>query len=243
MMDLQKIFSGKNKKLALLIDPDKTTAVSAAKLSVEAENNGFQIILIGGSLVSEPLDQYIQIVKKSCKLPLILFPGSLFQVSAKADGMLLLSLISGRNPEYLIGQHVLAAPVIKKMKMQTISTGYILIDGGNITSVEYMSNTKAIPSNKTDIIKATALAGEMLGLQLIYLEAGSGAKNRVPSKVISEVKNTVSVPVIVGGGISTAYELKEVYKAGSDIAVIGTAIENNAKLLKEFAKVLKGFNK
>ena len=238
-MDLQKIFSGNKKKLALLIDPDKTTAAAAAKLSVEAGKNGFQLILIGGSLVSEPLDQYIQTVKKSCKLPVVLFPGSLFQVSTKADGMLLLSLISGRNPEYLIGQHVLAAPVIKKMKLQTISTGYILIEGGGTTSVEYMSNTKAIPANKTDIIKATALAGEMLGLKLIYLEAGSGAKNRVPSKVIREVKNVVSIPVIVGGGISTARDLKEVFAAGADMAVVGTAIENNAKLLKEFAEVVK----
>ena len=241
-MDLQKIFSGKQKKLALLIDPDKTSAAAAAKLSVEAGKNGFQFILIGGSLVSEPLDQYINTVKKICKLPVVLFPGSLFQVSANADGMLLLSLISGRNPEYLVGQHVLAAPVIKKMKLQTIPTGYILIDGGNTTSVEYMSNTKAIPANKSDIIKATALAGEMLGLKLIYLEAGSGAKSRVPSKVISEVKNTVSVPVVVGGGISSVRELKEVFAAGADIAVIGTAIENNSKLLKEFARVVKDYN-
>lgn len=243
MMDLLKIFSRNKKKIALLIDPDRTTATIAAKLSIEAEKNGFQLILIGGSLVSEPLDKYIQTVKKTCKLPVILFPGSLFQVSANADGMLLLSLISGRNPEYLVGQHVLAAPIIKKMKLPTVSTGYILIDGGNTTSIEYMSNTKAIPANKTDIIKATALAGEMLGLKLIYLEAGSGAKRRVPSKVISEVRSAVSIPVIVGGGIATANELKDVLAAGADIAVVGTAIENDAKQLKEFAEVLKDFKK
>lgn len=240
-MSLSKIFSGKQKKLALLIDPDKTSAKNAAKLAIEAEKYGFQMIFVGGSLISEPFDNYISTIKSLCKLPVIIFPGSLYQISAKADGLLLLSLISGRNPEYLIGQHVQAAPVIEKMKLQTISTGYILIDGGTVTSVEYMSNTKAIPADKVDIIKATAKAGELLGLQLVYLEGGSGAKSRVPSEVIREVKNTVSVPLIVGGGIRTASELKAVFTSGADIAVVGTAIENNAKLLKEFAGILKSF--
>lgn len=234
-MELKKLFSGKSKKLALLIDPDKTPSKKAAMQAAEAEKYGFHIIFVGGSLISEPFDKYISIIKSSCKLPVILFPGSLFQISAKADGMMLLSLISGRNPEYLIGQQVIAAPLIKKMKLLTIPTGYILVEGGNTSSVEYMSNTKAIPASKTDIIMSTAMAGEMLGLKLIYLEAGSGAHSRIPSKVIQEVKKSITIPLIVGGGISSVKDLKEVFLAGADIAVIGTAIEKNPKLMIEFA--------
>jgi len=237
-MDLQKLFSGKSKKLALLIDPDKTPANKAAKMAADAEKYGFHVIFVGGSLISEPFDKYISAIKSKCKLPVILFPGSLFQISAKADGMLLLSLISGRNPEYLIGQHVIAAPLIKKMKLQTIPAGYILVEGGYTSSVEYMSNTKTIPASKTDIIKATAMAGEMLGLKLLYLEAGSGARSRIPSKVIHEVKSSITIPLIVGGGITSGKELKEVFAAGADIAVIGTAIEKETSLIKEFGKII-----
>ena len=207
-MNLYSLFIGKKKKLALLIDPDKTSLTNAVTLSKEAMEQQFHFVFIGGSIISESIDNYIKTIKSSCSLPIILFPGSYFQLSKFADGLLLLSLISGRNPEYLIGQHVIAAPLIKKYGLATIPTGYILINGGSVSSTEYMSNTKAIPALKTDIIKATALAGEMLGLKLIYLEAGSGAKNPVSEQIISEIRKTVSIPIIVGGGISDPKQLK-----------------------------------
>ncbi len=237
-MDLLKLFSDKKKKLALLIDPDKTSALQAIKLVSDAYRYRFSMVLIGGSLVSEKLDEYISAIKLKSKLPVILFPGSVYQVSLKADGMLFLSLISGRNPDYLIGQHVIAAPLINKSKLQIIPTGYVLIESGSVTSVEYMSNTKPIPYSKPEIICATALAGEMLGLKMIYLEAGSGAGKKVNAEIIKEVRKTISIPLIVGGGINTPVELTEVLKAGADIAVIGTAIEKNPELLKDFGKVL-----
>lgn len=237
-MELLKLFSGKKKKLALLIDPEKMSVENAVFISRSAQNSNFSFIFIGGSLVSELLDKYISAIKNSCSLPVILFPGSVYQVSDKADGILFLSLISGRNPEYLIGQHVIASPILKKTNLKILPAGYILIESGHVTSVEYMSNTKPIPANKIDIITATAIAGEMLGLKLIYLEAGSGAKNKVNSEIIKEVKKNISVPLIVGGGIRNTRQLKDVFKAGADVAVIGTAIENNPSLIKEMGEVI-----
>ncbi len=238
-MNLYSKFTSKNKKLALLIDPDKTSAVDAGKIAKKASENGFHFIFVGGSIVTEPIDELVKNIKLSCNIPVILFPGSPLQLSPKADGLLLLSLISGRNPEYLIGHHVNAAPIIKKYKLVTIPTGYILINGGKVSSTEYMSNTKAIPVSKIDIIKSTALAGEMLGLKLIYLEAGSGANNSVSEEIIKEVKKTVSIPVIVGGGICNTKQLTAIFNAGADVVVIGTAIENDKTLIKKFAKALK----
>lgn len=226
------------KKLALLIDPDKTS-ISKAKIIVkEAYSCGYSFVFVGGSLVSEPIDDFIKKLKSDCKLPIVLFPGSPFQLSKHADGLLFLSLISGRNPEYLIGQHVISAPIIKKYKINTLPTGYILVNSGTISSTEYISNTTAIPSNKIDLIKATAIAGEMLGLKLIYLENGSGSVNPINIETVKEVKKNISIPLIVGGGISTANQLTNILKAGADVAVIGTAIEKNFKMIREFAKCL-----
>ena len=240
-MNLIKQFSDKKKKIALLIDPEKTTAEKAVEIAINAQKNNFSFIFIGGSLISVYLDNYISKIKKGCDIPVILFPGSTYQISDKADGILFLSLISGRNPEYLIGQHVTAAPLLKRSKLNIIPTGYILLESGNITSVEYMSNTKPIPQTKTDIVTATAVAGEMLGLKMIYLEGGSGAENRVKDTVIKEVKKNISIPLIVGGGIANPNHLKEVFNAGADIAVIGTAVEINPDLITQFGKVIKGY--
>lgn len=241
-MDIKALLTGKDKKrAALLIDPEKTPSAKAVELAEAASKNGFGFILVGGSLVSSSLDNYLAELKKCSRLPVIIFPGSIHQLSPHADGMLLLSLISGRNPEYLIGQHVIAAPLIKKMKIQTVSCGYIIIESGAVTSVEYMSNTRAIPPSKKDIIIATALAGELLGLQIIYLEAGSGAENSVPAGIIGDVCRNVNIPVIVGGGISKPQQLYDVFNAGASIAVIGTAIENNPGLIESFGEVAAGF--
>jgi len=164
-----------------------------------------------------------------------LFPGSLLQLSDKADGILLLSLISGRNPDYLIGNHVLAANFLKKSGLEIIPTGYILIDGKSVSSVEYISNTRPIPVEKPDIVVATALAGEMLGHKLIYLEAGSGADRRISEQVVAEVKKNIGIPLMVGGGIRNPEDVLNLYRAGADIIVIGTAAEEDPHILSKMA--------
>jgi putative glycerol-1-phosphate prenyltransferase len=240
----EKIKSSKgNKKLfAVLIDPDKVSEKSLKEIISSCNSSNVDLILIGGSLLFTPIDQTILSINKQTNIPVLLFPGSLLQVSEKADGLLLNVLISGRNSEYLIGNHVVAAPVIRKSKLESISTGYILIDGGKTTSVEYISNTKPIPADKVDIAVATAMAGEMIGMKLIYLEAGSGAKHPVSSDMINEVSQAVSIPVIVGGGIKTEQQLSKACKAGADIIVVGTAIESDVSKIESFSKIIQSFN-
>jgi putative glycerol-1-phosphate prenyltransferase len=192
--------------------------------------------MVGGSLVSDSIDYCIDEIKKNSKLPVVLFPGSLLQISNKADAILLLSLISGRNPEYLIGNHVIASPILRKSKLEILPTGYMLVESGKVTSVQYISNTCPIPADKLDIAVATAVAGEMLGFKLIYLEAGSGAIQHVPVEMISAVKRNISVPLIVGGGIKTRSQLDNIFDAGADIVVIGNSLENNPDRLFELVK-------
>ena len=193
---------------------------------LEALNrNRVDFILVGGSLVSVSVDETVSLLKKNTRVPVILFPGNVLQISPRADGILLLSLISGRNPEFLIGNHVIAAPVLRKSSLEIIPTGYILVENGRTTSVEYMSNTKPIPADKTDLAVATAVAGEMLGHKLIYLEAGSGARDYVNATMIREVRSQISIPLIVGGGIENGDQIRETYRAGADIIVVGSVIE------------------
>ena len=221
----------KTRKIAILIDPDKQQAASVQKTIASCEQCHVDLILVGGSLDAGNSDELIKSIKVQTPIPIVLFPGSLLQLSDKADGIFLLSLISGRNPEYLIGNHVQAAPMLKKSKIEVISVGYILIESGRSTSVQYMSNTMPIPADKPDIAVATAIAGEMLGLKAIYLEAGSGAQFHVPEKVISAVKEQINIPLIVGGGIRTKDQLDSIFNAGADLVVIGNSLENNpAKL-------------
>jgi len=229
------ILNTDKKKLAVLIDPDKQEERAVAKIAAKSQASGADFFLVGGSLVSSGLDSTIEIIKENSNLPVILFPGSILQISDKADGILLLSLISGRNPDLLIGNHVIAAPILKKSSLEIISTGYMLIDGGNKTSVEYMSNTKPIPSDKGDIAAATAMAGEMIGNKLIYLEAGSGAKNHVNENLIKQVKQSIKIPLIVGGGLRDVIAIEKVCKAGADIIVTGTVFELKLDLIKLFA--------
>ncbi len=224
------------KLFALLIDPDKHSAQSIEKLMISIKESKVDLILVGGSLLKSDLDKTLEFLKDNCEIPVVLFPGSVLQLSSKADGLLLLSLISGRNPELLIGNHVLAAHKIKNSGLEVISTGYILVDGKRVTSVEYMSNTKPIPADKIDIACATALASEMLGHKMIYLEAGSGAKQTVMPEMVSAVRKLVDIPIIVGGGIRTKLQAKELYEAGADIIVTGTVIEENPFILKEISQ-------
>ncbi|MCD4832232.1 MAG: geranylgeranylglyceryl/heptaprenylglyceryl phosphate synthase [Bacteroidales bacterium] len=226
-----------NKKLfTLLIDPDQHTTESLINLSKNADESGVDLIFVGGSLLNNDIDKSFELIKKNTNIPTLLFPGSLLQITNKADGILLLSLISGRNPDLLIGNHVIASARIKRSNLEVLPTGYILIEGGKSTSVEYMSNTKPIPAEKIDIAVATAMAGEMLGLKYIYLEAGSGAKTSINIRIIKGVKENISIPLIVGGGIKTPNDVKSAVNAGADIIVVGNVIEQNPEILPELVK-------
>lgn len=226
------LIKSKRKKIAVLIDPDKHSGNSMVDAVKAVHNSVAEFIMVGGSLVNDKIEKAITIIKQYTSKPVVLFPGSLFQLSNKADCVFLLSLISGRNPEYLIGNHVHAAPYLKQSGVEVIPTGYMLIDGGETTAVEYISNTTPLPQNKPDLVSATAMAGELLGLKQIYLEAGSGAKNIVSPELIKQVRNKIDIPIIVGGGIKTAENIIEVFQAGADVIVLGSAIENDLNFLK-----------
>lgn len=228
------------KRLAILLDPEKTRLQKIGQVLDLAVESGVDYFFIGGSLVvNSMLDSLLSEFRAGCKIPLILFPGNSFQLSNRADGILFLSLISGRNPELLIGQHVAAAPYLKMSPLEIISTGYMLVDGGVQTSVQYMSNTYPIPADKDDIAVCTALAGEMLGLKTIYLEAGSGALNPVSENMIQAVRSVLSIPLIVGGGIRTAEKAAASFQAGADLIVVGNAIEHDPGLIRELAAARK----
>lgn len=226
----------KRKSFAVLIDPDKMRYDDMEKiigLSTEAEVDYF---FVGGSLVViNTVDENIRQIKAGCDIPVVLFPGAPSQVSKYADALLFLSLISGRNPELLIGQHVISAPMIRQSGLEVIPTGYMVIDGGAPTSVSYMANTSPIPSDKNDIALCTAMAGEMLGLKLIYMDAGSGAKNPVDGSMIARVAQNISVPLVVGGGIHTPQKALDNCEAGADVIVVGNAIEKDIHLIREMA--------
>lgn len=235
---LQAKASGR-KLFAILIDPDKLKTEKIDAIIALAINAKADCFFIGGSLiVNDVLDEAILRIKAACSIPVILFPGSSRQLSYKADALLFLSLISGRNADLLIGKHVESAPFLKISPLEIISTGYMLIDGGVPTSVSYMSNTYPIPATKDDIAVCTAIAGEMLGLKMIYMDAGSGAKNPVSSSMISAVSGAIEIPLIVGGGISSPERARESVVAGADIIVVGNAIEKDPKLIAELASAV-----
>ena len=231
-----KSFPGK-KSIALLLDPDKVKEEKLPGLIKNAVGNRVDFIMTGGSLTFKSVDRLIESVKDLCSIPVVLFPGNLLQLSHKADIILLLSLISGRNPELLIGNHVIAAPFLNDVKEKLVAVGYILVGCGSKTSVEYISQTEAIPGDKPDIVVATAIAGEMLGLKMIYLEAGSGAVNPIPVDVIKAVREVISVPLAVGGGIRNSNEIREIYKAGADLIILGNGCEKDPGLLDDACKI------
>ena len=227
--------SGK-KSFAVLIDPDKVNDQTVAELIELSVSSKVDYFFVGGSLVvSNYFDQCLQLIKKSCSIPTVLFPGSPSQVSKYADALLYLSLISGRNAELLIGQHVVSAPMVKKSGLEVMSTGYMVVDGGAQTTVSYISNSNPLPSDKSEIAVCTALAGEMLGMKLIYMDAGSGAKNPISETMITKVAQSISVPLIVGGGIIDPEKAYLNCKAGADVIVVGNAIEKDSSLIREMA--------
>jgi len=231
----EKKHNGK-KQFAVLIDPDKVNAGSVSRLVKIAVEAGVDYFFVGGSLViSNFMDTCVQMIKKECKVPVVLFPGSPGQVSKYADALLYLSLISGRNPELLIGQHVVSAPAVRQSGLEVIPTGYMVIDGGAPTTVSYISNAAPLPSDKNDIAICTAMAGEMLGMKLIYMDAGSGAKRPIAESMIEAVAQHIEAPLIVGGGIILPEKAYRNCKAGADVIVVGNAIEKDASLIREMS--------
>lgn len=225
----------------VLIDPDKLALKENVKLAIQAEKEDADCIFIGGSLLSTPIfDEVVKQIKSAVKIPVIIFPGGVQQISRHADAILFMSVISGRNPDLLISQHVMAAPIVKMLKLEAISTGYMLIESGKVTSAEFMSNTKPIPRDKPDIAVAHALAAEYLGMKLIYLEAGSGALHPVPDEMIQAIARMCLLPIIVGGGIRTPDVAKQKVAAGAAFIVTGNVLEkNNEKgTIRSFAQAI-----
>lgn len=225
----------------VLIDPDKHSRKQIGELVEAACEGDADAIFVGSSIVlNSGFDNLVRLIKRIASVPVILFPGSTMQISRHADAILFLSLVSGRDPNYLIGEQVKAAPVIRHLGVEPISTGYMLIESGKMTSAEFMSNTRPIPRDKFDIAKATALAAEFLGMKLIYLEAGSGAAYPVKTEMIAEVNRYVRTPIIVGGGIRRPEEAHERVRAGASFVVTGNILEKkaNRSLIREFARAV-----
>ncbi len=238
----QSIIAKKNagrKSFAVLIDPDKVNPPILDSLTALATEAKVDYLLVGGSLVvSNHLDEVVTLIKRQCDIPVILFPGTPSQVSKHADALLYLSLISGRNAELLIGQHVISAPFVRKSGLEIMSTGYMVIDGGAPTTVSYISNATPIPANKNEIAICTAMAGEMLGMKLIYMDAGSGAERAISESMIQSVAQSIDVPLVIGGGITTPEKAYRSCKAGADVVVIGNAIEKDINLVKEMSAAI-----
>ncbi|MCB9270783.1 MAG: geranylgeranylglyceryl/heptaprenylglyceryl phosphate synthase [Lewinellaceae bacterium] len=243
LSELRQAKAQNQKKFAVLIDPDKLRLNHMEQVLNLASNANVDYFFVGGSLiVNDMLDQCLTQIKSLCDIPLILFPGNSFQLSYRADAILFLSLISGRNPDLLIGKHVITAPFLKVSPLEIIATGYMLIDGGVPTTVTYMSNTIPIPRNKSDIALCTAMAGEMLGLKTIYLDAGSGAANPVSTHMIEDVSGALEIPLIVGGGIRTPEKAYANAKAGANLLVVGNAIEEDPGLILELSAAIHEAN-
>jgi len=231
------------KRVALLVDPDGYDSKSLEELIGHINSCPPDLLLVGGSILFKPIEICITALKLGTRVPVFIFPGNLFQLSDRADGILFLSLISGRNPEFLIGNHVLAAPHLGRSGIEVIPTGYMLIGNGHPTSVEYMSNTSPIPGDKPDIAVATAMAGEMLGLKSLYLEAGSGASHVVEPLMISTIRKNISLPLIVGGGIRSAETALDAFDAGADMIVVGNAVEKDPGLIKALCSARDSLNR
>jgi phosphoglycerol geranylgeranyltransferase len=241
---LQQIRAKHGAGYLVLIDPDKWESKQLPAIAAAANENGADAILIGGSLLmTSSFDEIVKTIKKAADIPCIIFPGSTIQISRHADAILFLSLISGRNADYLIGVQLMAAPIIRLLGVEPIPTGYMLIESGRVTSAEFMSNSRPIPREKNDIAQATALAAEYLGMRLVYLEAGSGADLAVPPEMVKAVSSYVNIPVIVGGGIRTPEEAEKRVKAGASFIVTGNVLEkqqSHAQLIREFAEAIHG---
>jgi phosphoglycerol geranylgeranyltransferase len=242
MFVYQKLLNVRDEKGAgflVLLDPDRMSVQAIVDLAKKSEEGGADGFLVGSSLLlSTRFDEAVKEIKANVNIPVTIFPGNANQVSRHADAILFLSLISGRNPHLLIGEQVKAAPAIKEFGLEPIPTGYLLIESGGPTSVQFMSNTQPIPKNKPDVAKAHALAAEYLGMNLVFLEAGSGAENPVPDTIIREVRDFISIPIIVGGGVKDPETAHSKVKSGASFVVIGNFLEEDDSLIKEFAEAI-----
>ena len=238
---LEKTSQGK-KLFAILIDPDKQRNSDLLSTIQKANSANVDCFFVGGSLLlNDNLGKCIKTIKENSSIPVLLFPGSELQINKDADGILFLSLISGRNPDLLIGKQVTTAPILKETNLEVISTGYMLIESGKATTASYMSNTLPIPRDKNGIASSTAIAGEYLGMKLIYLDGGSGAHNSIESEMIKHVSSSINAPLIIGGGICNKEKAIENCKAGADIIVVGNAIERNPDLISELSEAIHSF--
>ena len=229
------------KMLAILLDPDQCRGRVLASTIAALKSVIPDFIFVGGSHTINTIDSLIELLKEEIKTNIVLFPGNASQFSTKADALLYLSLLSGRNAEFLIGQHLSSSIAIKRSGIEVIPTGYLLIDGGKPSSVEYISNSRPIPRDKKEIALSTAVAAELLGMRLVYLEAGSGAKYPVPPEMIDYVRTGLSLPIIVGGGIKSTEQLTEAFDAGADIVVVGNIFETNPEKISEFVACTKNY--
>lgn len=231
-----------DRKIAVLIDPDKHGSDALFDFASKMNEMAPDFIMVGGSLIlNSTTSEAAKQIKAASAIPLVLFPGHFTHLTHEVDAVLLLSLISGRNPDLLIGQHVLAAPMLKAMGEKIHSTGYVLIDGGRQTSVSYMSHTMPIPSDKIDIAVATAIAGQFIGMKSIYLDAGSGAITPVNQKMIHAVAEAIDIPLIVGGGIRTLEAIDAAWQGGANLVVMGNAFEENETLFSKVKAMLTAF--
>ncbi len=231
------------KMLAVLIDPDKQNFAGLHKTITKCNDAQVDFILVGGSIITQgDITTTVRFIKENSTIPVILFPGNHQHICSNADGILFISLISGRNPNFLIGNQVLSAPILKKTELEIIPTGYMLVDCGTTTTAIYMSETPPLPYNKPDIAAMTALAGEYLGLKLMYIDGGSGADKCISTAMINNVKSTLSIPLIIGGGIKSAIQARDIYQAGADFIIIGNGVENDRNLIQEISKVKSSFN-
>lgn len=238
---IREKIDGKKKSLAILIDPDKYHKIKFEAIEAEYLSK-IDFVFIGGSLiVTKQTQEVIKQLKTIFYVPIIMFPGNAIHICDGLDGILFLSLISGRNSDFLIGQQVIAAPLLKKSGIEVLPTGYMLIDGGKPTTANYMSQTQPIPNDKSEIAVCTAIAGEMLGLKLIFMDAGSGAEQSIDSKMIRAVKANINAPLIIGGGISTSQKAYDAFEAGADIIVIGNLLEENTESLNNIIEVKESF--
>ncbi len=227
------------KLFSVLIDPDKTSLEEAGRIAFEAQSCNVDFLLVGSSILTNGnVDKCVESIRTFCNIPIVLFPGNTLQISSKADGILYLSLISGRNPDLLIGKHVISASKIKSSGLEVMPTGYMLVESGKLTTVAYISNTLPIPRDKDEIASCTAIAGELLGLKLIYMDAGSGAEVPISTSMIKEVKTNISIPLIVGGGITSPEKAAENCKAGADMIVVGNVLEKDPSLMSEMSKAI-----
>ena len=236
---LMEVVGKKGAGYLVLLDPEKLSLARVGEVVSQIWKGGADAILIGGStLYSADFDAIVAEVKGNSERPVIIFPGGAYQISRHADALLFLSLISGRNPQYLIGEQVRAAPLIKRYGLETIPVGYMLIESGNLTSVQFVSNTSPIPRDKIELAKSHALAAQYLGMKMVYLDGGSGAKESVPTRMIKEIRDSIALPVIVGGGIRRPEEAREKVEAGADFVVTGNLIEENPAMVKDFAEAI-----